>query len=56
MRLPAALASANARDTLAILFEGHGGCTFEISHSLTLKGLGVATLDGQAAVLLWPPR
>ena len=45
--LATALASASDGDTLRI----RGTCvgTFEISHSLTLKGVGAATLDGQSA-------
>jgi hypothetical protein len=44
--LAAALASANDGDILRI----RGTCVgaFEISHSLTLKGVGAATLDGQS--------
>jgi uncharacterized repeat protein (TIGR01451 family) len=43
--LAAALASASDGDTLAI----QGTCkgTFEISHSLTLEGVGAATLNGE---------
>jgi hypothetical protein len=45
--LATALASATDGDTLSI----QGTCTgtFEISHNLTLTGLGGATLDGQGA-------
>jgi fibronectin-binding autotransporter adhesin len=45
--LTSALAQASDGDTLAI----RGTCTgtFEIAHSLTIKGLGTAALDGQSA-------
>jgi uncharacterized repeat protein (TIGR01451 family) len=42
--LASALANASDGDTLAI--EGRCNGTFEISHSLTLDGVGGATLDG----------
>jgi uncharacterized repeat protein (TIGR01451 family) len=45
--LASALANASDGDTLAI--EGTCNGTFEISHSLTLDGVGGATLDGRGS-------